>query len=267
MKIWYLSDLHIDFGKQNIKQYPEIDIVVILGDVGNKLSGWSFIETLLNKGYIVLFVLGNHEYYNNSLKNIYTMKEIFNLWKDKEKLFPNFHILENDTFIFNNVKFIGSTLWTNFSNHKKETIDLFYKEQNDSKIIFKTVRNMGFKRLGGTPINHEDVTGFYNNSIDFIKNEVSKPFEGHKIVLTHFAPSYQSIGEKYKPYINDYGNYANDLDEYIKNSDISYWLHGHIHTTSYYNIGNTIIACNPFGYRSERKTNDDFHLFKFIELN
>ncbi len=41
MKIWYISDLHIDFGKQHIKEYPEVDIVVILGDVGNRMSGWA----------------------------------------------------------------------------------------------------------------------------------------------------------------------------------------------------------------------------------
>lgn len=266
MKIWYLSDLHIDFGKQHIKEYPEVDIVVILGDVGNRMSGWDFIHNLLNKGYQVLFILGNHEYYNNSLKRIYTMKEILKLWKDKELLFPNFHVLHNETFILDNVKFIGSTLWTNFSNQKQETIDLFYNEQNDSKVIFKTVRNMGFKRLGGTPINHHDVTSFYNESINFIKSEVDKPFNGHKIVLTHFAPSYQSIGEKYKQYVNDYGNYANLLDEYIQNSTIDYWIHGHIHTSSYYKIGNTTIACNPSGYKSERKINEEFDIIKIIEI-
>jgi len=41
MKIWYISDLHIDFGKQHIKEYPDVDIVVILGDAGNRMSGWA----------------------------------------------------------------------------------------------------------------------------------------------------------------------------------------------------------------------------------
>ena len=37
----------------------------------------------------------------------------------------------------------------------------------------------------------------------------------------------------------------------IKNSEIDIWIHGHIHTSSDYQIGKTRIICNPKGYPDE----------------
>ena len=66
IKIWHLTDLHLDCGKLKLTKYPECDYVLITGDLASKLGGWGFIQELLSKNYIVIFILGNHEYHSES---------------------------------------------------------------------------------------------------------------------------------------------------------------------------------------------------------
>ncbi|WP_167392135.1 metallophosphoesterase [Mesorhizobium sophorae] len=67
------------------------------------------------------------------------------------------------------------------------------------------------------------------------------------IVMTHFAPSRQSIPEadKADP-VSAY--YASDLEALIADARPAIWVHGHIHSRSDYRIGLTRIVCNPAGY-------------------
>ncbi|TPI99605.1 hypothetical protein FJ428_21985 [Mesorhizobium sp. B2-8-1] len=67
------------------------------------------------------------------------------------------------------------------------------------------------------------------------------------IVMTHFAPSWQSIPEADKAErVAAY--YASDLEELIEERQPALWVHGHIHSRSDYRIGQTRILCNPAGY-------------------
>lgn len=76
----------------------------------------------------------------------------------------------------------------------------------------------------------------------------------NKIVMTHHAPSFQSTAEIYKGDPINPG-FGSDLDDYIAKSNISLWVHGHMHNSSDYMIGNTRIICNPRGYGTENISN------------
>ena len=70
------------------------------------------------------------------------------------------------------------------------------------------------------------------------------------IVVTHMAPSYQSINEKYRNKRDELSNtwYYSELSSYIIDSGITYWIHGHLHDAIMYDIDKTTILCNPRGY-------------------
>ena len=74
------------------------------------------------------------------------------------------------------------------------------------------------------------------------------------IVMTHHAPTFKSIHPKY---INDRqlnGAYASDLSDFILDRPlIKYWLHGHIHATNDYMVGDCRVISNPRGYVMESK--------------
>lgn len=66
-------------------------------------------------------------------------------------------------------------------------------------------------------------------------------------VMTHFAPSWQSISPDYgTSELNGY--YASDLEDLILRKRPALWVHGHIHARSDYRIGETRVICNPAGY-------------------
>jgi hypothetical protein len=67
------------------------------------------------------------------------------------------------------------------------------------------------------------------------------------IVMTHFAPSRQSLpdAEKDEP-LSAY--YASALETLIVEAQPAIWVHGHIHAKADYRIGPTRILCNPAGY-------------------
>lgn len=45
--------------------------------------------------------------------------------------------------------------------------------------------------------------------------------------------------------------YSSNMENFILKYEPNYWIHGHIHTPSRYNIGKTEIICNPHGYIDE----------------
>lgn len=86
-------------------------------------------------------------------------------------------------------------------------------------------------------------------------HEAQKAFlfgSGADIIVSHHAPSWQSIHPQYH---GDHLNcaYASDFDEEIlamKNPPI-FWFHGHVHNNFDYMIGKTRVVCHPRGYRFE----------------
>lgn len=70
------------------------------------------------------------------------------------------------------------------------------------------------------------------------------------IVVTHHAPSIQSVPEIYhKDPVTS--AYASNLEDLILEYQPLYWIHGHIHTPCCYKIGETEAICNPHGYIDE----------------
>jgi Icc-related predicted phosphoesterase len=59
------------------------------------------------------------------------------------------------------------------------------------------------------------------------------------------------------------GAFVSDLSELIETYQPTLWVHGHVHNSSDYLVGNTRIMCNPHGYGTE---NPDFNAALVVEL-
>jgi hypothetical protein len=69
------------------------------------------------------------------------------------------------------------------------------------------------------------------------------------VVITHMAPSFMSVNEKYLHDTVTNGGYASDMSEFILDHDnIKVWVHGHMHNPVDYMIGDTRVLANPRGY-------------------
>jgi predicted phosphohydrolase len=229
MKINYISDLHLEFGP--LETEPEAgDILVLAGDVCIKCRV-DWINDIAGRFNHVIYVLGNHEFYRGTINNTYA--------KTRERLVDNVHLLENTSITIDDVTFHGATLWTDFCNGNPMSYLRCNQAINDYRLIRAGPGNYRFK----PQIAHS----LHNISKVFLKENVK---EGD-VVVTHMAPSFLSVHERYKndTYIN--GSYASDLSELILDTKPELWFHGHMHDSFDYTIGSTRILCNPRGYVGE----------------
>src|SRR4051812_33448150 len=103
MKLHVLSDLHLTVSAFDAPS-TDADIVVLAGDVArpDQAIAWS---SLLDKP--VVYVPGNHEYYDGSI--VGTIGRLKTLAAGSA-----IHVLENDVVVLGGVRFVGTTLWTDF---------------------------------------------------------------------------------------------------------------------------------------------------------
>ena len=97
----------------------------------------------------------------------------------------------------------------------------------------------------------------HQRSLGHLKDWIEKATEtGLKvIVMTHHAPSYQSVAGQYRGDLLN-AAYANRLDALVEKVDL--WVHGHTHHSFDYRIGKGRVVCNPRGYYP-RDLNKDFN--------
>lgn len=251
MKIKIASDLHLEFFNA-LEYLPDVglgDVLILAGDIVcarhlNK-NGYlrdvylRFFDNCSKNFEKVLYVMGNHEFYGYNYKSAYNTI--------KENIPSNFYLMENDTVTIGDWNFIGFTFWTNFRN--ANPIEMLNAEMymNDYKVIRV---DSNYRKLRA-----QDTLGFHRASIDYLFSQLNE-YDKNVFVISHHAPSYQSISEEFKN-ANCNDSFCSQYDNLILNyNQIKYWVHGHVHSPFDYKIGDCRVICNPLGYRHDSITYD-----------
>ncbi|MEO4005259.1 metallophosphoesterase [Flavobacterium sp. CAU 1735] len=237
MKIQILSDLHLEFGSGTPMSFDKADIVILAGDTHLGTKGIEWVKKYIpNKK--VLYLLGNHEYYKGSYPK--TLTKIIEAAKESD-----IYVLENNYIDIQNVRFHGCTLWTDFSifGDPMQYGMICQEKMNDYKQI---KRDPSYSKIRSV-----DIYGIHQRSKEWLDKSLKDSKELQNIVITHHAPSIQSVPEMYQkdPVTSAY---ASNLEAFILEHQPKYWIHGHIHTPCRYNIGETEVICNPHGYINEK---------------
>lgn len=255
MIIRVCSDLHLEFVSYNklIKHLAKIlptlptdvdSTLVCAGDIGvyTKYSSTikPFVQHVSQQFKNVVIINGNHEFYGSI--GIWGNEAEF--WKDK-KLPKNVHYLDNDYKIIDDVMFIGSCLWTDFGNDPLAMWNASRK-MNDYEVIRKSGGPYGTS----VKLQPEDTVERHRVSVDFIRKalQISKEMGLKQVVVTHTAPTAQSVNDKYRGDLLN-GAYYSDLSELILDYGPAYWFHGHMHDACRYTVDKTEVICNPYGYK------------------
>jgi Icc-related predicted phosphoesterase len=248
MKIQILSDLHLEFEDHHYLSC-DCDVVVLAGDIATKGLGvkWALKHI---KDKPVIYVLGNHEFYGKTYpKHIYELKELAEN--------TNIHILEKDVKTVNGVNFIGTTLWTDFEILGDPRIAGYECQQVMTD--YKKIRRLP----GYSKIRSLDTAIYHKHSKAWLQKELEQRTGEMNVVVTHHGPSIQSVPEYYREDIVT-SAYVSDMEELILKYQPKAWIHGHLHNSSDYLIGNTSILCNPKGYPIE--LNPEFNPMKILEF-
>lgn len=238
-----VSDLHLEIENYEIEPLPEDrdTILILAGDIDTfkRKPFQVWIRQLCPKFHTVLHVAGNHEFYGTTFGN---SQEKFQL---ELMDIPNFHSLNNEYVIIHDILFAGTTLWTNF--HNNDPMEIFDAESmmNDYKKIRIGPSHAPWLRK----LRPLDTSYACNKAVEFIRSTLKDKGLCYKVafVITHHAPSYQSIPEHFKTEKCNYA-YASNFDDLILELQPQFWVHGHIHDSFDYKIGETRVVCNPKGY-------------------
>jgi len=276
MKIFLASDIHTEHSNSSFDpalyyeqldfDYPEdADVIVLAGDIGEWVNGIEWARYRF-KDKPIIYVAGNHEYYDSDLSVIDEMRS-------KAKAL-GIHFLENDTVIIDGVRFLGCSLWTDFNRYSEEEISKAWRDMNDFKYIKceqwwtnsmnreKALSLMELDSQYGFDPNLFSPTVAYllhRKSLEWLSHMFNKKHEGKTVVVTHHCPTMQYTAKS---------TYGSNLEKFIKNraNKIDLWVHGHIHQSVDYDVAGVRIVCNPRGYPADIHLNKNFSEEKLIYL-
>jgi len=255
MKVALVSDLHLEWGYQPL---PGGDVLILAGDIcesrslskdfkstkapaNERVAGYYKFEDFFwiecAKYSKVFYVIGNHEHYHGRYNK--THGEL------KSMLPPNVTLLEDGFEEYNGVVFMGSTLWTDLNKGDPVTAWHLKTAMNDYRVVenFYPKMNLYYKL---TPDHTASVHAATKNYFESqLRANPDKPF----VIITHHAPSFNSVHERFKADTTMNGGFCSDLSDLIlDHSNIKYWVHGHTHDPVDYMIGDTHVISNPRGY-------------------
>jgi predicted phosphodiesterase len=239
MRLWIFSDLHIEFSRQWALPVPtDFDVIIAAGDIHNPVrSGVRWLAELAG-GKPVIYVPGNHEWYSIGGK--------FNVVDESRRASElaaqlGVHWLVNSEVVIGGVRFLGSTLWTDYQLYGDVDGAMRAAERglNDHRYIFPDTTMM--------PLNAAGARAWHMQSRHWLAEKLADPTALPTVVVTHHLPHPGSIDPKYA------GSPLNpalcsDLSALIEPSGAALWVHGHTHSSCDYRAGSTRVLCNPKGY-------------------
>jgi predicted phosphodiesterase len=233
MKIQIMSDLHNEFGHKPVVR-TDADVIVLAGDINVKSSAIPWILDVY-KDTPVIYIAGNHEYYHGDVPDI--DKKI-----KKAAQNSNIRFLQNKMAIINGVRFLGTTLWTDFHFYGSEMRDYYMKIASRSMNDFATIK---YDNKRFTP---EKSFELHVEARNFLTTHLQKMFDGKTVIVTHHAPFSGAVSENYR---NNPLNpaFVVDMTSLMLDYEPDLWIYGHTHETfkdDY--VGKTRIVSNPRGY-------------------
>lgn len=229
MKLRIFSDLHLEFALF-IPPPCDAELVILAGDIARTRGVQWADETFESP---VLYVAGNHECYGGHAENtLIHMKAIKT---------AHVHVLENEVFVLNNTRFLGTTGWTDFSS--TGDVDAAKRIALECMNDFRVIRTGETNRC----LRPEDVIQRNSAARDWLEQELRKPFPGKTVVITHHCPVNEVAGEKLDSHLT--AAYTNEWGDLVEMADL--WVFGHTHRRIDTVVGRCRFVSNPRGYPGE----------------
>jgi len=260
MKIYLISDLHVEFHGDFPMPKSPVDVIALAGDIDVGIGMLDVAQQYSQRCKApVVVVAGNHEYYGAD------MLTLLPALRQRAAELTDVHFLEKDSVVINGVRFLGCTLWSNFAfNGALRTADAKAAAQlyiADFRLI----------RYGKRPFTPDDACTEFEASYRWLDDELAKPFSGNTVVVTHFLPHAAGVhpmhrrsagGDHLTPY------FTVDCDRLMRKHNIASWLYGHTHNSvDVTQESGTRIVSNQRGYPNEAWTYTCHDPQKVIEIS
>lgn len=280
MKIAFCSDLHLEFGKLEMSNTENADVLVLAGDICVANDVWplddplgmgfgksdrihDFFQNVCDEFPEVIYICGNHEHYHGDYK--YSLSRL----RDNLGYIPNLRILEKESYNINGITFVCGTMWSDFNGGDPGTLAYINWAMNDFRIVKNSLDRKPVNTMDGEVMITNNLTPEFAWSehikfVDYLEKKAKS--SDRVVVVSHHGPSMKSIHPKYAGDSQMNGGYCSDLEDVLEqNQNIELWIHGHVHSLFDYVVHNTRVVTNPRGYINYEAIADNFEL-KYIEI-
>ena len=271
MKIRVLSDLHLECDEPEAIPHADADLVVLAGDIHNHAEGIRWAAQTFDPDTPVIYVPGNHEYYDGEFGALETAM------RDAAASVDNVHYLNNAVWTepAGRWRVLGTTLWTDFElfGAGEEARAASFAAAEKAMLDFRgpiQVTWAADTRGDDAPARRfsvDDALALHRQSRAWLEQELATPFDGATIVVTHHAPHRASLAERFALDLASAG-FVSHLPTLVR-EPVALWVHGHTHTTFDYVCNGTRVVCNPRGYVGRRRhtlENPQFAWDKIVEI-
>jgi Icc-related predicted phosphoesterase len=247
------SDLHADVAPvKKITIADDVDVVIVPGDTcEGVLQAFEHLRKIVPLHIPIVMTMGNHEFYRRFVPDELALAH------SRGPTF-NIHVLENNTITLSgvgasgSVRFLGATLWTDYrafgEANQAAVMNACAKGMNDHRLI-------GWKKQPWLRFRPQEAALLHHQSRAYFEGVLSTPFGGPTVVISHTAVHWQSVHPRFRsdPVT---GAFVSDQSALIEAYQPTLWVHGHVHNSSDYLVGNTRILSNPHGYGTENPNFD-----------
>ena len=272
MTIDILSDIHLDFYfKSPMVKDEEVknlfshiftikhtatpaDVLIIAGDIGHdnqqNINVLKRIKKLFKYQHI-LCVLGNHDYYlvdsfskryykNKSLDRVSEMRALIN---DIEGMY----CLDGNIVEIEGIRFGGCDSWYDgeYITKNFDNTCSMWNVPKDSYYIDQLWQN------SLNDANYIENFDWQQTAIDE-KKKLDKIYKDVDVMITHVNPSLDP-NHTFELYRESEltGFFTFNGEKYLRDGSMKYWIFGHTHNETEYEVGNTHCIANPMGYPAE----------------
>jgi predicted phosphodiesterase len=232
MRIQLLSDLHLETEAFDPQPVPGADVLVLAGDID---STWRGYELFAGWPVPVLVVPGNHEYdgrdWHRARAGLQARCQALGLlWLDR--------CSQRITSVAGQVvEFIGTTRWSDFDTYGE------VGRAKALKVGAYFAKVMGAS-LNGVPMDAHGIRRLGVEDRQWLANRLAEPRVEPRVVVTHFAPSLQSLDPRFGHQPST-ACFCNRDDDLLACADL--WLHGHVHARHDYQVGSTRVVSQARG--------------------
>lgn len=261
MKLYVLSDLHVEFAPfaPDLEAARAADVIVLAGDIHKGALGMAWARALF-PGKPIIYVVGNHEFYKQHWDAHLLQLRV-------QAGLHGIHFLENDAVTIEGIRFLGTTLWTDFEyfgvSRRSQNMRLAENALNDFRLIAAEPLAPDGSLLDPSDETQDPVYKTrarrltaqhtllrHQASMTWLVAELAKGEPDKTVVVTHHFPHKNSCSPKWSndPVTAIFGSRL--PNEVLLGTSI--WIHGHTHDSCDYRLGDSRrsvrVVCNPRGY-------------------
>jgi hypothetical protein len=233
MWIQIASDLNHQFagsGLATARPLPVCDRADVLVLAGNVHMGSEAVRLYGDAGVPVIFVAGSLEHRGCNLREVRDGLAM-------RARNTSVRYLERTAFVHEGVRVLGCCLWTDYALGPLSR-ECAMHEANRTSLDYRLIRH------GNGLFKAEDSVSQHARCRAWLSRQLEKRFEGRTVVVTHHAPSGQSVPRvlRTNPVA---ASIASALDDLVRRADV--WVHGRVADTLDYQIGSGRVVCNARG--------------------